>query len=495
MNMSKIPKILHMIWIGAKQPPQYFLDNLNKWKSLMPNWSYMVWTNDKLTKEYFDDSFLNLIKQARNGAQAADLLGYYVIEKWGGYFMDADITPFKSLDELDTQKSNVILCHDVPIAGAYIATGFFGSVQNHILFQNLVKECYNIDFSNEQQQVTAGPGLMGQELFKFDWENSDEYLMLPYWYFYRNRVGDPGPYVPNRITRDQPDAFGNHFYAAEWLTPKHKISTKHKISPKHDIAIGIRGCIYDPWLHSWNECLDTWAGKMINDGWRVRVHIGHPELDCNYKEINNFLVCNTTERNDGVFMKSIYHPSKWLIEQNKYTHIFVTDSDTFIHPKRFEETIIRLNEKYEELDYVGGLRLDPMPADLKYELKTEERINLSKGFPEFPHSIVYASGGSGFLISKKAAKAVIEIVDSKDYLNHPDYNDTYTHYDDLCLGLIMKIANIPLIYSNSFQSTSPKINDINDYDPPGIETKEGHHIAVQHYRKNDMKFLIDSFEL
>jgi mannosyltransferase OCH1-like enzyme len=52
-----IPKILHMVWVGKAEPPQYFLDNLNKWKDLMPHWTYMVWTNDKLTEEYFDNDY------------------------------------------------------------------------------------------------------------------------------------------------------------------------------------------------------------------------------------------------------------------------------------------------------------------------------------------------------------------------------------------------------------------------------------------------------
>ena len=99
---------------------------------------------------------------------------------------------------------------------------------------------------------------------------------------------------------------------------------------KNKVAIGIRGCIFDKWVSNWQESLDTWAGEMIEHGWRVKVHIGHPELEVPYRDLGPFFMCKTTENKEGVFMKSVYFPAKWLIEQDQYSHIFVTDSDTFI---------------------------------------------------------------------------------------------------------------------------------------------------------------------
>jgi len=212
----KIPQIIHMIWIGPKPPAQYFWNNLEKWKALMPHWTFMVWTNEMLTTEYISKSYLELLEKCRNGAQAADLLSYYVVEKWGGYLLDADITPFRSLDELDTENSDVVLCHDLPNTWEYIATGFFGAVPHHQLFKNLVDRAYYTNFQNPDQHLTTGPGIMGREVYNLNWEDHGKYLMLPYWAFYRNRIGDPGPHMPDRVMQDNYEAFGNHFYAAEW---------------------------------------------------------------------------------------------------------------------------------------------------------------------------------------------------------------------------------------------------------------------------------------
>lgn len=213
-----IPKILHMIWVGEKEPAQYFWNNLNKWRKLMPHWSFMIWTNDMLSEDLIDRSYLNLIKQTHSGAQAADLLRWYVIYKWGGHYVDADVTPIKSLDEIDCKEHPIILCHDLPITCDYIASGYIAGCENHKLFQRLVQKMYHIDLTNTNIHLTTGPRSLGIEYGILNNEmDNNWHLMLPYWYFYRNRIGDPGPTVPNRITRDHPDAIGNHTYVGSWL--------------------------------------------------------------------------------------------------------------------------------------------------------------------------------------------------------------------------------------------------------------------------------------
>jgi mannosyltransferase OCH1-like enzyme len=219
---TDIPKILHMVWVGKKNPPQYFIDNLNKWKSLMPNWQYMIWTNDKLTEEYFDKDYLELMNQIENPSQVSDFIRFYVLNKWGGYYLDADVTPIKNLEELPAIKG-VILCNDLPKEvhnPNYMMCAFMAGVPNHPLWQECVNECKKIDLSIPYGVNTTptGPAVLGYVTHQvINWEMVGGYTNLPYWYFYRNRIGDPGPFMPNRIMSDHLDAFGHHFYAASWI--------------------------------------------------------------------------------------------------------------------------------------------------------------------------------------------------------------------------------------------------------------------------------------
>ena len=258
---------------------------------------------------------------------------------------------------------------------------------------------------------------------------------------------------------------------------------------KDNVAIGIRGCVFEKYIPNWQECLDTWAGEMIEHGWRVKVHIGHPELEVSYRDLGPFFMCNTTENKDGVFMKSVYFPAKWLIEQDQYSHIFVTDSDTFIHRERFEKTIEDLFKLYGDLDFVGAAR----PIGSFFDLGIDYSTKIDP--TDFNNKFLYASGGSGFLLSKKAAAAIINAVENKEYLSYDGFDNDWLYYDDWLLGKIMKYSNISLIHSNSFQSTSPKNNDIANYSPPGIETNAGSFVAVQHYRNGDMQDLMKTLQI
>jgi len=260
-------------------------------------------------------------------------------------------------------------------------------------------------------------------------------------------------------------------------------------SVKDNVAIGIRGCIKHPWTDNWQECLDTWAGQMISDGWRVKVHIGHPELSEDYIDLNELFLCKTTDNMGGVFMKSVYYPSKWLLEQDKYTHIFVTDSDTFVHPKRFENEILKLQKIYGELDYVGAL-IPITDNDIEEDFSSK-RIPNPAGDEKFKH----ISGGSGFLISKKTASKVVNEINFKAYLQYQDFKDDWFYYDDYFLGKIVEKYSIPSIHTNAFQSTSHQKNDILGCNPPAIESDEGSFVCVQHYRAGDMKEIMKTLKL
>ena len=52
---TKIPKIIHQIWIGNRQIPKELQKYQLTWKKENPDWEYKLWTNEEV-KNY---SFLN----------------------------------------------------------------------------------------------------------------------------------------------------------------------------------------------------------------------------------------------------------------------------------------------------------------------------------------------------------------------------------------------------------------------------------------------------
>lgn len=213
--MEKIPNILHMIWIGSDLVPDYFLKNLEIWKQLMPDWDFKVWTNTDLTTDNIDESYLNLINKTNIGAQKADLLRYYVINKFGGYYVDADVTPQKSLNDLGVTTQDLVICHDLQIEWAYIAIGFFGATPKHPVFKYIIEQMFKVDFNETNIHLTTGPAAFGNAYYMF--KDSIDCLILPYWYFYRNKKGDIN-INGDLVLEDVLNVFGSHRYAATWVS-------------------------------------------------------------------------------------------------------------------------------------------------------------------------------------------------------------------------------------------------------------------------------------
>lgn len=212
--MKKIPEILHMIWIGDNEAPDYFFDNLEKWRNLMPNWDIKVWTNSDLTEDKIESSYLALINKSNIGAQKADLLRFYVVNKFGGYYVDSDILPLRNLSELNGEDKDFIICHDLNIEWEYIINAFFAATPNNPALNLIQERMYEVDFNRKDIHLTTGPARLGEAYFRFKEEL--DFMVLPYWYFYRNKVGDID-LDGSCLTQDKFGAFGWHWYAATWV--------------------------------------------------------------------------------------------------------------------------------------------------------------------------------------------------------------------------------------------------------------------------------------
>ncbi len=168
-TVSTIPKKLHIIWVGRVEIPQSVIDSKNKWSELMPHWDITLWTNDNLTEEYFDKESLDFILSASKAVHQADIMRVYIIKKYGGFYVDADVNPIRPLDDLLYIDNDIILCNDYPTNWAYIATSFFGAVPNHPVLQIMSDAILNADLSSKEIHMHTGPRLFGKCVFSNDW--------------------------------------------------------------------------------------------------------------------------------------------------------------------------------------------------------------------------------------------------------------------------------------------------------------------------------------
>ena len=87
--MSKIPKIIHQLWIGNKPPPTKFMDT---WKNKHESqgFEYIRWNEQEMKKRGFVSQLQNKIIEMEEINGKADILRWELLYEYGGFFVDAD---------------------------------------------------------------------------------------------------------------------------------------------------------------------------------------------------------------------------------------------------------------------------------------------------------------------------------------------------------------------------------------------------------------------
>jgi mannosyltransferase OCH1-like enzyme len=142
----------------------------------------------------------------------ADIIRYYVVEKYGGVYMDADVTPHRSLDPILNLDTKVILCHELDVEWEYMSVGFFAATQNHPLFKLVCKRIKKALLNTKEPHLHTGPKLFGQCVS--DVKLEQPCTVLPTKYFYKN-MRDTSHIGEYNGEKDYDERFGNHFFSKD----------------------------------------------------------------------------------------------------------------------------------------------------------------------------------------------------------------------------------------------------------------------------------------
>ena len=123
---------------------------------------------------------------------------------------------------------------------------------------------------------------------------------------------------------------------------------------------------------------------------------------------------------------------------------------------------------------------NPFPGD-NVNIPTIKYIEIPKD-PNY----AFASGGSGFLLSRKAAKILIDNFDAREW--HEKYGSTIA--DDLIVSKILGKHGVPLLHNGHLFFDSPFRKTIiyaDGLEPPYMGDNTGKHLITQHYVSGKME--------
>jgi len=157
---ADIPKIIHQIWVGPNEIPPQCLTYINTVKTLHPKYEHILWTNDNLPP-LPDKVQIQMEKYGKNKKWAfqCDVLRYYLLNEFGGIYLDVDFEVKKNLTPLMTKPFNITLPPYRKNHVFWVCNGAFGTEPNNPILIKIIQTL--------KDEIYHGPIFFGNEIKKF----------------------------------------------------------------------------------------------------------------------------------------------------------------------------------------------------------------------------------------------------------------------------------------------------------------------------------------
>lgn len=127
-----IPKIVHQIWVGKFEMPDREKRFVSDARDINKSFEHVLWTDNNLpelppkVKELSD-----YFSHAENYALQADILRVFLVKKYGGIYVDVDMKPRKSMEEIELGNHDAILFYHDELSSPN--TAFGGGVECEVM--------------------------------------------------------------------------------------------------------------------------------------------------------------------------------------------------------------------------------------------------------------------------------------------------------------------------------------------------------------------------
>ena len=128
-----IPKKIHQVWLGDKEPPKQFVEWANQWKEKHPDFEYKLWREN----DFGENDFVKAAIKFNEYRFVCDWVRCNILYQEGGIYVDFDIKPYKRISE-------DLLNYDFFVTRTgkwWFMNGFMGSIKKSKGIKAYVEEC------------------------------------------------------------------------------------------------------------------------------------------------------------------------------------------------------------------------------------------------------------------------------------------------------------------------------------------------------------------
>ena len=207
-----IPKIIHYVWVGDKEKPEFVLKCIESWKKYCPDYEIIEWNNEKFEKiknEYSQQAYEN-----KKWAFVSDYIRLYALYNYGGVYLDTDSEITQNIDKF---LSNEFFTGFEVYKNKYspITAAVMGAVPGSLIIEDLLdyyrtnsfitKNGYDVTPNTKritqyfETNFNIHPPYDGEKTLKL----KDGCIIYPYYYFCQKKEAH--------------ENYAIHHYQGSWL--------------------------------------------------------------------------------------------------------------------------------------------------------------------------------------------------------------------------------------------------------------------------------------
>lgn len=208
---TKIPKIIHQIWLGSPFPEKYRAFQ-ESWIAQHPDWEYWLWTDEDMVD--FPLKNRALYDAARNYGEKSDIARYEILYQIGGLYVDTDYECLQPLDIFNHCYNFYIGIQPLDTNFVQLGIGLIGSEPKHPLLACCINAMAENAKHTQQIIMKTGPLYFTRIFEQIAPTLTDATIALPPTYFYPKGYTQTGV---DEVVWRRPESYAVHHWEGSWL--------------------------------------------------------------------------------------------------------------------------------------------------------------------------------------------------------------------------------------------------------------------------------------
>lgn len=212
-----IPKKIHYCWFGKGKKSRLALKCIESWHQYCPDYEMIEWNEENFDIDM--KGYTRMCYAEKKYAYLSDYVRLWVVEKYGGIYLDTDVEVIRPLEKLLQEDAYFGFENK-----RYVNTGLgFGSIAHGTVIQAMLKE-YDA-LLDGKNGVRMCPELNTKALTALGLKQNGQKQKVWEAAVYPVNVLNPYDSVTGKLEKTA-DTVSIHWYAASWMNKTQKLRGK-----------------------------------------------------------------------------------------------------------------------------------------------------------------------------------------------------------------------------------------------------------------------------